>query len=96
MTTKKARAQKMGLITAAALAFLGLSSFIGRIDTAACRLAASLGISPGTMAETVPSILMGAWHILRPCALGHLRLLEAVLQISASCWQFVLTLTLVA
>ena len=81
----------MGSVARAALLFLGLSGLVGSLGTVVCRLETLLGIPLGAASETMLSIVLGAWHILQPCALGYLRL-EVLLQISGSCWKFVLTL----
>jgi len=92
MAARKTRTRKTGPVAGATLLFLGLSGLVSSLDGTICRLATFLGIPSWAAGETVPSIVLGAWHILQPCAFGHLRLLEALLQISGPCWQFVLTL----
>jgi hypothetical protein len=90
--TQKTRSQRISSVTGAALTVLGLAGSIGSLDQAACGLSDFIGSPLAIALQTLPSIILKAWHLLEPCALGHLRLLEGLLQISASCWQFVATL----
>ncbi len=92
MATQKTQSQRISSITGAALTLLGLAALAGSLDQAACRVSCFLGIPMRAALEALPSILLAAWHILQPCALGHLRLVEGVVQISVCCLQFVLTL----
>ena len=92
MATQKTRSQRISSTTRVALTLLGLTGLAGSLDQAACHLSCFVGITARALLETLPSIFLSAWHILQPCALGHWRLLEGLLQISVSGWQFALTL----
>jgi len=96
MAAEKRRTQKVGFVMGGALIFIGLSRVGGSLDPPVSQLAAFLGIPLRAAVETVPSILPGVWHMLQPCVIGHLRLLEALLQISGHSWQFVVSLAGVA
>lgn len=91
MGTQNKTTQKMSSATGAVLALLGLAT-AGSLDLGTCGLTHLLGIPVKVALEPLPSILLAAWPMLQPCAFGHLRLLEGVLQIFVSCWQCVLTL----
>ena len=88
--TPKTKWQRISSVTA--LTVLGLTGLAGSLDHGACQWSDFLGISLRVALEMIPSIIMTAWHLLEPCALGHLRFLEGFLQISLSCWQFVAAL----
>jgi hypothetical protein len=90
--TQKTRSQRTSPVAGVALTIVGLAGLAGSQYQAACRMSDFLGIPLKVALETVPPILLTAWHLLEPCALGHLRFLEDLLQISASCWQFVVAL----
>ncbi len=94
--TQRTRSQSISSITRAALALSGLAGLAGSLDQVACHVSSFLGVPARAALETLPSILLASRHILQPCALGHLRLLEGLLQISISCWQVILTLAGVA
>jgi hypothetical protein len=96
MATQKTRSEKISSVMLVALALSGLAVLAGSLDHAACRLSYFLGLPARAALETLPSILLGALHILQPCAFGDLKFLESFLQISASCWPFVLTFAGVA
>ena len=91
MGTRETKSRMTGAVKGAAFAILGLAALIG-MEQITSRLVCVFGISLKIALETLPSILLTAWDILQPCAFGHLRLLEGVLQVSVSL-QFVLTLT---
>jgi hypothetical protein len=94
--TQKTRSQGIRSAAGAALTLLGLAALVGGLDQSVCRLSEFLGISLRVALETIPSILLAVWHLLEPCALGHLRFLDGLLQISVSCWQFVVILAAAA
>jgi hypothetical protein len=91
VATHKTKSRKIVTKRAASFAVLGLTGLAGMeqvVSAFGCLFGAPLNMA----LETLPSILMAAWHMLQPCALGHLGLLERLLQIPLS-WQVVLTLT---
>jgi hypothetical protein len=94
--TQKTRSQRISSPTGAALTILGLAALVGSLDQSVCRLSEFLGISLRVALEAIPSILLAAWHLLEPCALCQLRFLDGLLQVSISCWQFVVTLAAAA
>ena len=91
MATQETKSLKTRGARGAALAILGLAGLAG-MEQIAGGLACIFGVSLNMALETLPSILLMAWHILQPCMLGHMRLLESLLQVSLS-WQFILTVT---
>jgi hypothetical protein len=90
--TQKTRSQRISSVAGVALTILGLAGLAGSQYQAACRMSDFLGIPLRVALETMPSILPTLWHLLEPCALGHLKFLDGLLQISLSCWQFVVAL----
>ena len=96
MATEKTRSQRISSAMAAAFTLVGLAGLVSSADHVACLLSCFMGIPVGAALEALPSMVLGARHIVQPCALGHLRLVEGILQISVSCWQVVLTLAGVA
>lgn len=91
MATKETRSRKTGKATGAAYAILGLAGLVG-MQQITSHLACFLGIPLEIALHPLPSILLRGWHILQPCAFGHLRLLEGLPHVSVS-WRLVLTLT---
>ena len=89
MATQRTRTQKISSVTRVVLSLLGLA-------TVHSLLIDLFGMPVKAVMEALPSILVVACHMLQPCALVHLKFSEGVLQISLSCWQFVLTLAGVA
>ena len=96
MATNKTRSRKTSFVAGAALALLGLAGSVGTLDHLTGRWSEFFCIPLRVAIETLPSIFLGAWQISEPYVLGHLRVLEGLLQISASCWEIVLTLARVA
>ncbi len=96
MATHETRSRKSSSVAGAAVALLVLAGSVGCLDQLARRWSEFLGISLRVAMETLPSVSLGAWQISEPYLLGHLRFLEGLLQVSASCWQIVLTLARVA
>ena len=90
MGTQDTGSRKTGTATGA-FAILGLAG-LAWMQQIASGLLCVVGIPLGMALETLPTIVLTAWHIFQPCALGHLRVLEGLLQVSAP-WQFVLMLT---
>ncbi len=91
MTTHETESRKTGRVRELTFAILGLTGLAGIeqiVSAFNCFFGAPLNIA----LETLPSILLIAWHLLQHCAFGHVGLLERVLQVSLS-WQFVLRLT---
>ena len=82
MATQETRSRTMSSVAGAALALLGLAGPARSLD----RLAI----------ETLPSVSLGAWQISGAYLVCHLRVLEALLQISSSCWRIVVSLAGVA
>ena len=96
MATDKTRSRKMSSVAGPALVLLGLAGSVGVLDHFAGRWSEFFRIPLRVAIETLPSIFVGAWPISELYILGHLRVLEGLLQVSASCWQIVLTLARVA
>ena len=96
MATHETRSRKVSSVAGAALALLGLAGSVGSLDHLARRWSEFFCISLRVAMETLPSISLGAWQISEPYILGHLRVLESLLKVSASCWQIVLTVARVA
>ena len=96
MATHKTRSRKISSVASSALALLGLAGSVGSLDHLARRWSELFCISLHVAMEALPSISLGAWQISEPYVLGHLRVLESLLKVSASCWQIVLTLGRVA
>ena len=89
MATQRTRTQKISSGTRVGLSLLGLAVVHSLwIDL--------FGMPVKAAMEAVPEILLVACHALQPCALVHQKFFEGVVQISLSCWQFVLTLAGVA
>ena len=95
MAINKTRSRKTSFAAGVALALLGLAGSVGTLDHLAGRWSEFFCI-PRVAIETLPSIFLGAWQISELYILGHLGVLEGLLQVSASCWQIVLTLARVA
>ena len=91
MATQDTRSRKTGTAKAAAFATLGLAGLAG-IEKIASALVSFFCIPLRMALETLPSILLIAWHIFQPCGFSHLRLLEGLFQVSLS-WKFALILT---
>jgi len=91
MATHKTKSRKIVTKRAATFAVLGLTGLAG-MEQVVSALDCFFGNPLNMALETLPSILIAAWHMLQPCAFGHLGLLERLLQISLS-RQVVLTLT---
>jgi hypothetical protein len=89
MATHKARTEKVSPLAGAALGLAGLA--VG-LDQLTWRLSTLLGIPLKAGLEVLPSILQGAEQVLQACAHSHLSLLEGLLEMSASCLQFLLTI----
>ena len=87
-----ARWRTRSSVAGAALALLGLAGLAGSLDHLARRWSDFFCISLRVALETLPSISLGAWQISEPYLLCHLRILEAILEISESCWRIVVTL----
>ena len=96
MPTNKTGSRKISFVAGAALALLGLAGSVGTLDHLTRRWSEFFCISLRVATETLPSIFLGAWPISELYILGHLGVLEDLLQVSASCWQIVLTLARVA
>ena len=97
MATLDARRRKVASIAGAALALSGLARLVvGSLEQLAGQWNDFFCISLRVAMDTLPSIPLGAWQISGPYVLGHLRVFEDLLQISACCWQIVLTLARVA
>ena len=91
MASEERRSRKTGKAKGAAFAILGLTGLVG-MQQITSHLACLLAVPLEILLDTLPSILLRSWHILQPCAFGHLRLLEGLLRVSVS-WKIVLTLT---
>ena len=91
MATLQARWRKVGSIAGVGLALSGLVGLVGSLEQLAGRWSDFFCISLRVAMDILPSISLGAWQISGPYVLGHLRVLDGLLQISASCWQIVLT-----
>ena len=97
MARLEARWRKIGSIAGAAVALTGLAGLVaGSLQQLAGQWSDFFCISIRVAVDTLPSLALGAWRISEPYVLGHLRVLEGLLQISASCWEIVLTLARVA
>ncbi len=96
MATNKTRSRKTSFVAGAALALLGVAGSVGTLDHLTGRWSEFFCIPLRVAIETLPSIFLGAWQISELYILGHLGVLEGLLQVSASCWQIVLTLARVA
>lgn len=83
--------RKISPATGAVLALLGLATS-GGLDLGRCALNRLLGTPVKGAIEALPSILLAAWHISRPCPLFHPRFLDILLQIFVSWCQCVLIL----
>lgn len=91
--TLGARSRKIGSSRGAALALSGFAGLmVGSFEQLADRASDCFGISLRVAMDTLPAISLGAWRIAEPYLLGHLSVLEGLLQISAPCWTIVLTL----
>ena len=89
MATPKARTEKISPLAGTALGLAGLAVGLDQITS---RLSIILGIPLKAALQALSSILQGAWQVLQACAHSHLSLMEGLLQMSASCLQFLLTL----
>ena len=97
MARLETRWRKIGSKAGAALALSGLAGLVaGSLQQLAGPWSDFFPISIRVAVDTLPSLALGAWQISEPYVLGHLRVLEGLLQISASCWEIVLTLARVA
>ena len=76
---------------AAASAVLTLAGLLG-MDQVTNGLVCVFGISLKIALETLPAIVLTAWHLLQPYAFRHWGLLESLVQVCISL-QFALTLT---
>jgi len=92
MATQSTKSQNISSAAGAALALLGLASLAGWLDQATCSFGYPFGIPVRIILETLPPFFLAVWHQLQPCLLGHVSLLEGLLQICVSSWQLVLTL----
>jgi hypothetical protein len=87
------RSRKIGSRRGAALALSGFAGLmVGSFVQLADRASDCFCISLRVAMDTLPAISLGAWQIAEPYLLGHLSVLEGLLQISAPCWTIVLTL----
>jgi len=86
MAMQETKSRITGAGRGAAFAILGLAGLVG-MEQITTGLVCVFSISLKMTLETLPSILLAAWHILQSCAFGHLRLLEGLLQVSVL-WQF--------
>src|SRR5262245_32138502 len=91
MTTHETKSRKTSAPRGATFAILGFAG-LAAMEHVASGLAGLLCFPLKMALETLPTIVLTAWHILQPCAFGHIGLLGGLLQVSTS-WQFVLTLT---
>lgn len=92
MATLEARWRKITSIAGAALALSGLAGLVvGSLEQLAGPWNDFFCISLRVAMDTLPSISLGAWQISGPYVLGHLRVFDSLLQISACCWQIILT-----
>jgi hypothetical protein len=97
MATLEARRRKIASIAGAALALSGLARLVvGSLEQLAGQWKDFFSISLRIAMDTLPSIPLRAWQISGPYILGHLRVFEDLLQISACGWQVVLTLARLA
>jgi hypothetical protein len=96
MAAHETRWRTMSSVAGAALALLGLAEFAGSLDHLARRWSDFFCISLRVAIETLLSISLGAWQISGSYLLCHLRVPEALLQVSESCWRIVVTLAGVA
>jgi hypothetical protein len=96
MAMQERRKGKIGSLAQVILTRFGVVWLVGSLEQVTRRWDGSLGMPVRTMLEALPSIFLAAWHVWQPCALLHLGFLEGLLEISASCWLFVLTLARVA
>ena len=96
MAKNKTRSKAINSLAGSALALLGLAGSLGGLDHLAGRWSEFFCIPLRVAIETLPSIVLAAWQISEPCILGHLGVLEGLLEVPASCWQIVLTLARVA
>ncbi len=90
MATQETKSRKTGALKGATLAIFGLVGLAG-MERMASGLACFFGIPLNMALETLPSILLTAWHMLQPCAFGHFGLLEDFLQVSLSWHALMLT-----
>jgi hypothetical protein len=90
MARHETNSQKTGTVRGVTLVILGLTGLAGMKQIVSA-LSCCFGTPLNMALETLPSILSAVWHMLQPCAFGHLGLLERLLQVSIS-WHFVLTL----
>lgn len=91
MATEETRSRKTGKAAGAAFAILGLTGLVG-MQQITTHLACFLGVPLEIALDMLPSILLRSWHLLQPCAFGHLRLLQGLPHVCVS-WKLVLTLT---
>ena len=96
MATSEERSKKMSSVAGATLRLVALAGLLGSLDAVARRWTALFCISLRVATETLPAISVAAWQISVPYLLGYLRLLEGILQITASCWQLFVSLARVA
>lgn len=96
MATPEAKWKNMRSVAGAAITLVALVEVVGTLDGLARRWADFFCVSLRVATETLPAISLAAWRISAPYLLCHLRVLEGLLQITASCWQLLLTFARVA
>ena len=96
MATPEAKWKNTSSVAGTTLALLALAGLVGMLDGLARRWADFFCISLRVAMEALPAIPLAAWQISVPYLLCHWRALEGLLQISASCWQLLLTFARVA
>lgn len=89
MATGRGRSQKINLVIGGTFMLLGLG-LLGGLNHWECPLSAFFGIPVKTVLEALQSVILAAWHLLGPCLLADVRLLDGLLQVSFPCVQFAL------
>ena len=92
MATQKGGPHGIKTAIGGAFMLLGLASLFAGLNRCECLLSAFFRIPLNTVLETLPSVILAAWHVLGPCAFAHIRLLDGLLEVSLSCGQLALAL----
>lgn len=96
MATQKRGSEGIKLVLAGAFMLLWLAGLLAGLNHCECLLSEFFGIPVKIVLEALPSVILAAWHLLAPCLLAHVRLLDGLLRVSLSCGQFALAFAGVA
>lgn len=92
MAQQKTRSERVRLITGAAIGLLAIIGLVGSLEQAACILRELFGNPMQVALAMLPSAVEAGWRVMQPGALDQQQCLGRILEISACCGQFLLSI----